>query len=276
MRSLMLASASVFALGFAASAASAQGLPYPSYTPYQIKSLGLETRDDSQFGFVGNGIGHMATNLFWPAWEGGRDTTLPCASPNFAYGGHCFTPDAGADGLIKEYSDAGVVITAVVIGVPAWAQTTCHPGNQWCTPSDPADFARFAGMLANRYNGLNGHGRVANFILHNEVNARAYYDDGCGLGGSHPPCTVDGHAQRYADDFNASDDAIKSEQAAAKVLISITKNFGGPDDPAAVLTPAQMISTKSYLQSFATRVGAREWHIALHAYAADDNSPVFP
>ncbi len=40
-------------------------------------------------------------------------------------------------------------------------------------------------------------------------------------------CTVAGQVSRYATDFNAAYDRIKSEQAAAKVLVSLTNYYSG-------------------------------------------------
>src|SRR5262245_38243108 len=53
-------------LGPASSPARAQGLPYPTYTPYQIKGIGAETPDEWLWGqMIGNYDGGMVTNLPW-------------------------------------------------------------------------------------------------------------------------------------------------------------------------------------------------------------------
>jgi Family of unknown function (DUF5722)/Peptidase inhibitor family I36 len=269
MRILMAVMVSVCLFMTPVSFARAQGLPYPAYTPYQIKGIGVEVRDQWNFwGMVGNKAGMVVTNIDWHAWQPTKHTN--CGVDEILYGGYCFRPPANVVQMVKDYSDQGVLVTGILVGTwPGdWMSTPCT-GSAFCTSADPADFGRLAGFVANYFNGLNGHGRIVNFVIHNEVNApTAWYDNGCGEPG-HPACTIAGQVATYAADYNAAYDAIKSEQAAAKVLASMTNYFRGTDDPSGYIT------IKTYLTQFASAVGGRAWAIAVHPYNENPLSPVF-
>jgi len=251
--------------------AHAQGLPYPSYSGYDIKGSGAEAHDTWFIPqILGNYSRGLVTNAFWPRIQPTLQPA-PCAAGQSAYDGYCFTNDASLDWLVKSYSDTGARVTLVLVGVPNFASNGCAIA-PWCGTSagGVAHFARFAGYVANRYNGLTpGQGRAVHFVIHNEVNsAWAYYSDGC------TSCTVAGQVSRYATDFNAAYDRIKSEQAAAKVLVSLTNYYSGPDNP----NPGGGITIPTYLTTFAPQVGGRAWQVALHAYAmsgSSGTSPVF-
>ena len=214
-------------------------------------------------------------NMVWSMWEP-RVKRPPCSSSEEEYDGRCYTIDRNVDKAIKDYTDRGVVVTGILYGVPAWARqgsTGCSPiadGFEiFYAPDDPKDFGRFGGMLARRYDGLHGHGRIADFVIHNEVNTNAWFDIGCGQG---VPCDQEKWIQTYVDNYNAAYDRIKSHQGAAKVLISFEHHFDTefdrPSDSNA------MISVKTFLKGVAARAGDRKWMEAYHPYAPDLLSPV--
>ena len=125
-------------------------------------------------------------------------------------------------------------------------------------------------MLARRYDGQHGHGRIADFVIHNEVNANDWYDIGCGQG---TPCNTDAWVARYAADYNAAYDAIKAEQPFAKVLISFEHHFGTSYAAPSAQNP--LLSVQTFLTRLAPQLLDRDWQVAYHPYPPNLFSPVF-
>jgi hypothetical protein len=250
-------------------------LPYPTRSAYRIKALQPDFWPMDEV--AGNNTGGVAMNLVWATWEPSRKAA-PCTAANeTAYDGHCFASDAAVEQAIKDWTLRGVVVTAVLYGVPAWARTTrvCSPVSPgfeiFCAPDDAADYGRFAGMLAQRFDGKHGHGRIADFVIHNEVNSNDWFDVGCGQGVACDPTTwIDTYSQNYASAY----DRIVTEQSTAKVLISLEHHFLGPglDAPAA---QSPLLSGTTFLTRFATKVSPRAWRVAYHPYPPNLLAPQF-
>lgn len=249
-------------------------LPYPTRTAYRIK--GLQPDFWAYDEVSGNNTGGVAMNLVWAQWEPSR-RAAPCAASEVTFDGHCFTVPAETDNAIREWSRRGLVVTGVLYGSPEWARagrrcTPVAPGFEWfCAPDDNADFARFTAMIAQRYDGRRGNGRVADFVLWNEVNSNDWFDVGCGQ--SAGACDANTWIATYAALYNAAFDAIVAEQPSAKVLISLEHHFGTTYDRPSDASP--LLSGETFLRGFASRVAPRAWRVAYHPYAPNLLRPEF-
>ena len=251
-------------------------LPYPTRTAWQGKSIQPDfwaNKDE----LVNNGVGGVAMNLVWAQWQPSPKAP-PCAPAEVTWKGGCYTVPKAVDDAIGEWSAKGLTVTAVVYGPPPWARVAkpacspAGPGFDWfCAPTDHAAYGRFAGLLAQRYDGQHGHGRVIDFVIHNEVNSNIWYDVGCGGGKA---CDTKAWLDSYAESFKQAYDAIVAVQPEARVLISLDHHFGKQwDQPSKKSHP--LLSGISVIKGVDARVGKRKWRVAMHPYPPNLLAPGF-
>ena len=201
------------------------------------------------------GMSTVAFNLYWAEWEPVRKVA-PCASGEVVYDGHCFRVPARLASDLQAYTERGVAVTAVVYGTPAWARgnrpcVPVAPGFEvFCVPDDPADYARFAGMIARYFDGRSGHGRITDFVIQNEVNMNQWLNVGCGAG---VPCDLDAWVADYARLYNGAYDVIRSAQRPARVMFSFTAHFETTFDLPDL--PHPVYSIKTFLPRLVPLVG---------------------
>ena len=209
-------------------------------------------------------------NLVWAEWQ--PQQSRSCGANQVQYDGYCFNKNQAIIDAIREYTNHGVVVTAVVYGVPDWARRDCvNPKKRvvqapmFCAPVDgkASDYGRFAGFVANFFNGEKGNGRVADFVIHNEVNSYMWFNIGC----SDTNCNLNTWTRVYADSYNAAYDYIKKEQKNAKVLISFDHYFGA--------TKGISYRADNFLKTLVPKLGNRDWMLAFHSYPPDLASPEF-
>ena len=258
----------------ARAALEAANLPYPPFNPHNIKSIGPSgwlNRNE----LVQAGVGDVIFNQLWSVWQ--PSPNLSQRDPNtFEYDNMVWRIDPVKEKQIRWYSSQGINVTAVLYGTPEWARRTntsrvanvplIHPG--FIAPDDPNDYARYVGMIARRYNGANGNGRIVNFIIQNEINAIDWFNPGCGE--SDHPCEIEDRIQSYAEIYNKAYDRIKQEQPEAKVFMSFDHHFGKP-----FYDQERFASAQQFIDRLAPLVEPREWRLAFHSYPSDLFKPEF-
>lgn len=190
---------------------------------------------------------------------------------HYSYDGKTYTFNgamlSGFDETVKYLSDNGITVTAILLNSYSGSNISLiHPDsrNPGVCPyymfnaadNDGVEYLAAVGsFFAERYSG-SSHGRISNFVIANEINARkewnymAYTD-------------VDSYTKEYAKGFRVLYNAIKSVSGSARVYISLDQQWDrnmskNPDyDGRDVLD-----CFNSYLKA----EGNIDWGLAFHPY----------
>ena len=131
-------------------------------------------------------------------------------------------------------------------------------------------YGLFVKFIAYYFNGENGNGRVADFVIHNEVNCVDWFNYGCDDGN----CDIDLWTSIYAQSYNEAYDNVIQEQKNAKILISFQHDFFSDLDYK-IKTTHSTISCETFLKYLIPKIGNRKWRLAYHAYPIDLLKPEF-
>ncbi len=243
-----------------------------SVTPTQkkkdIKGIQPDLQDPNQM--IGNKVSTVAFNFPWFEWQPTRKSS--CTSSEFQYEGFCYKINQFALNQIRTYTNAGLTITGILFGVPEYARESCPNQNKvFCSPTfkGSIEFGRYAGALAYFFNGENGNGRVADFVIHNEVNAAEWFNIGCNSNN----CNIDKWVKRYSRSYNYAYDYIVKEQKNARVLISFEHHFGKEFDKL-IKSRSPVISVETFLSKLVPMLGNRKWRLAFHSYPKNLLKPI--
>jgi len=236
-----------------------------------IKGLQPDFQDINQI--IGNAVHTVAFNLVWSSWQPILKKGS-CSPDEFLYNELCYKLDQASINAIRQYTNAEVMVTGILIGVPEWARRSCTQAASqiFCAPTDEGSiyYGLFAQFMAYYFNGENGNGRIADFVIHNEVNAIEWFNFGCNDG----DCNVDIWTAIYAQSYNMAYDGIKKEQKIAKVLISLEHDFYKELD-FLVKSKNSVISCETFLEKLIPQLGNREWRLAFHSYPPNLLKPEF-
>lgn len=259
----------IFSISFICSDDFTDKTKYP--TRKSIKGLQPDFQQIDQI--YGNEVHGVAMNFVWANWQPYLKQS-PCSDGETLFEGYCYIIDAQLVNVIKTYTAQKVVVTGVIYGTPSWCRRKCSiaTADIFCAPTKEGStyFGLFTKFIAYLFNGENGNGRVADFVIHNEVNSIDWFNFGCDSGN----CDVGEWTTIYSQSWNAAYDQIRKEQKKAKVLISFEHSFFKELDYL-VKEKHAVISVETFLENLIPKLGNREWRLAFHAYPIDLLKPEF-
>ena len=236
-----------------------------------IKGLQPDFQDVNQI--IGNAVHSIALNFVWAEWQPSLKKST-CSSGEVLYNGLCYRVNQAMVDYIKQFTKSEVMVTAVLYGVPDWAKRSCTQAvaQIFCAPTEQGAkyYGLFVQFIAYYFNGENGNGRIADFVIHNEVNAIEWFNFGCNSGS----CDVDTWTTIYSQSYNSAYDGVKKEQKMAKILISLEHNFFKEMDYLWKYKNC-VISGETFLESLIPKLGNRQWRLAFHSYPPNLLKPEF-
>ena len=193
------------------------------------------------------------------------------------------------DARFKELTDAGIIITLILLNSPKWSrkvpdelwQIICHPDYAEGTDARISEFnitnpeaagyyRAFVAFLADRYAREGGeHGRAVGMIVGNEVNSGWIW---CNAG----PKGAEQYSEEYADIVRLTWQTAAAYYSGIRVYLSFDHFWTG--DAAGGKDPARYFGAKAVLDTLNRRLteeGNVPWNIAHHPYPEDLNFPDF-
>ena len=179
------------------------------------------------------------------------------------------------DRQVKPLSDAGIVVSLILLdyqsGEAALDRIMLHPNYDPACPnrlsafntSTPDGLKYFKAcieFLAERYSRADrAHGRVANYIIGNEVNSHWFW---CNMGRT----TMETFADDYLRSVRVAHTAIRKFSSHARVYVSLEHhwNIRYPCGDAMQTFPGRLFL--DYFNRRAREGGDFDWHLAFHPY----------
>lgn len=184
------------------------------------------------------------------------------------------------DAEVKRLSDSGVAVTAILLN--AWNQTVpeLNPLGVTELPKEQAVYYGFnveseagfravkamASFLAKRYNGKNGHGKITNWVVGNEINNQYWNYMG--------DLDVSAYTSKFQRAFRVFYTAMKSVSANDNIMFSIDHYWNILPEAA----PVGKYKGKDILLAFHNyeeAEGYMDYGLALHPYPYPIYSPNF-
>lgn len=216
------------------------------------------------------GVKHAAYNIFLSRFFSGSGI-------GYTYNGKSYSFSRAVveeyDHVFSTLTKKGIEVTAIILNNTHGKTELIHPlarsgGSAPYSAFNAAEesgtqyLAALASFLAERYSG-NGHGKVMNWVIGNEINARHEWNYIKYL-------ETDSYVEEYAKAFRIFYNAIKSINGNARVYISLDQQWGQN------LTRTNGYSAKEILDSFNKNIknsGNIDWGVAEHPYNYPLNSP---
>ena len=215
------------------------------------------------------GVKHAAYNIFLSRFFSGSGV-------NYTYNGKTYSFNRSVveeyDHVFSTLTRKGIDVTAIILNNASGKTELIHPlarsgGSAPYAAFNAADesgiehIAAIASFLAERYSG-NSHGKVMNWIIGNEINARHEWNY---IKYMETPAYV----EEYAKAFRVFYNSIKSINGNARVYISLDQQWGKS------LTKTNGYGAKEILDAFNINIkngGNIDWAVAQHPYNYPLNS----
>ncbi len=216
------------------------------------------------------GVKQITYNLF--IGDLCADGTIP-----YTYNGVTYKFNAGIVGsydyLVPTYNAKGIQISMILLNNKKGDQTLIHPwsrggkANYYAfNAADDAGTKKLeavASFLADRYSGT-GHGTIDNWIIGNEVNARADW---------HYMKNVEcmNFANEYANSFRIFYNAIKAQNGNARIYLPIDQQWSRSANASKYYSSVDFLNC---FNAIVSTTGNIDWHCAIHPYDVPLTDPV--